>query len=79
MSDTIALTVLQKWLQKLGKDYSIAQLRALTDLCLNIKQLTSLPSEIGRCTALANLYLNSTQLTSLPSEIGRLSISLFTK
>jgi len=44
-----------------------------TVLKLSVKQLTSLPPEIGQLTNLTELNLTGSQLTSLPPEIGQLT------
>ena len=51
---------------------SIAQLRKLEDLDVELNQLSSLPASIGQLQALSNLTLDNNQLSSLPASIGQM-------
>jgi len=55
------------------KDVSYSSNNRISGLYISSKNLTSLPSEIGKLTKLNLLALGNNQLTSIPTEIGWLT------
>ena len=65
------------WLDTTGEEASkwaeLLEIGSLSELSLIGKQLTSLPSSIGKLTNLTELYLRDNELRTLPESIGNLT------
>ena len=69
MSDLQKIT---DWINSFGYSCSCKGVESLTILDLSNKQITEIPSEMGRLKELRHLYLNGNQIVKIPSEIKNL-------
>ena len=67
------LQSLQEWLQGFGENFSIDELKNLTELDLSGERIDKLPDSIGNLSNLQKLYLHETNIQELPDSIGNLS------